>query len=80
MQIENAVLQKAGELQRRRRNDDADAAADAEGDAMRAGGADQGRGTDVGRAAGGASDAAGNGASKELPSVVRTSNNAGTHA
>jgi hypothetical protein len=75
-QIENAVLQKAGELQRQRREDEEDAAGDAAGDVAegsnRGASADRaGRSRDEGGAAGGAADAAGVNESKGVPDVVR---------
>ena len=75
-QIENAVLQKAGELQRQRREDDEDPAGDAAGDAAEDGNrgaiADRaGRSRDAGGAVGGAADAAGVNGSKGVPDVVR---------
>ena len=76
MQIENAVLQKAGELQRQRCEDDEDAAGvtgeDAIKDANRGASADRAGGRDQGRTAGGAADATGNDASKDVPDVVRS--------
>ena len=67
MQIENAVLQKAGELQRQRREGDEDAAGVAAEDAVN----DAKQGRHEGGAAGGAVDAAGDNTSKAVPDVVR---------
>jgi hypothetical protein len=77
VQIENAVLQKAGELQRQRHEDNEDAAGHAAEDGNRgaSASADRAGNRDEGGAASGASDAAGNGASKDVPDVVRFQSN-----